>query len=116
VPILSICDEQLEELALRKKAISYRIAVQRAQLRHEMLQLRHPLQSFERIRAAGAGLARHAVFIAMAVAPVAFLLRRPLVGGIAMAVRLARKGARWWAFWKVASRFLAHAPKLARSR
>jgi hypothetical protein len=113
---LSICDDQLGELARRKKAISYRIAVQRAELAHELQRLRHPLESFDRIRAAGAGLAQHAVVIAMVLAPVLFLLRRPLVGGIGMAARLARQGARWWALWKLASRFLVRAPRLMKSR
>ncbi len=112
MPILSICDEQLDELARRKKAIAYRIAVQRAELGHELQRLRHPLQSFDRIRAVGAGLAQHAVVIGMVLAPVLFLLRRPLLGGIGLAAHLARKGARWWALWKVASRVLSHAPKL----
>jgi hypothetical protein len=116
VRILSICDERLHELARRKQALSYRIAVQRAQLNYELQRLRHPMQSFDRVRAVGNGLLEHAPIILMALAPVLFLLRRPLAGGIGGAVRLSRKVARWWALWKLGSRVLAHLPGIAGSR
>jgi hypothetical protein len=116
VPILSICDEQLHELARRKQALSYRIAVQRAQLNYELQRLRHPMQSFDRVRAVGHGILEHAPIIAMALAPVLFFLRRPLVGGVGRAVRLARKLARWWTLWKLGSRVLTHVPGIAGSR
>jgi hypothetical protein len=116
VRILSICDEQLHELGRRKQALSYRIAVQRAQLSYELQRLRHPMQSFDRVRAVGSGLLEHAPIILMALAPVLIMLRRPLVGGIGGAVRLARKVARWWALWKLGSRVLTHVPGITGGR
>lgn len=112
MPILSISAERLDELARRKQALSYRIAVQRAQIGYELQRLRHPMQSFDRIRAVGNGLLEHAPMIVMALAPVLFLLRRPLVGGVGRTVRLARKLARWWTLWKVGSRLMTHVPGL----
>jgi hypothetical protein len=109
---LSISAEQLHELARRKQALSYRIAVQRAQLTYELQRLQHPMQSFDRIRAVGNGLMEHAPMIVMALAPVLFLLRKPLVGGVGRAVRVARKLARWWTLWKLGSRVLIHVPGL----
>ena len=60
MPILSICADRLEEVGRRKKAISYRIALQRAQLEREVDRLSHPMRSFDRVRAAGEGLAQYA--------------------------------------------------------
>jgi hypothetical protein len=113
VPILSISADQLRELARRKQALSYRIAVQRAQLDYELQRLRHPMESFDRIRAVGNGLIEHAPMIALALAPVLYLLRRPLIGGVGTAVRVARKLARWWTLWKIGSRVLTHVPGLS---
>lgn len=74
------------------------------------------MQSFDRIRAFGTGMLEHAPIIAMALAPVLFFLRRPLIGGIGSAVRLARKAARWWTLWKVGSKMLTHVPGFIRNR
>jgi hypothetical protein len=116
VPIFSICDEQLGELARRKKAISYRIAVQRAQLGEEMQRLRGPLESLDRAREAAARVIANLPVIVMVLAPVFLLLRRPLIGGIGGAVRLARKAARWWTLWKLGSRMISHVPGFSRRR
>lgn len=113
MPILSISADQLRELARRKQALSYRIAVQRAQLTYELQRLQHPMQSFDKVRAVGNGLLENAPMIALALAPVVFLLRRPLVGGVGAAVRIARKLARWWTLWKLGSRVLTHLPGLS---
>jgi hypothetical protein len=114
VRILNICDERFDELARRKKAISYRIAVQRAELEHEFGRLRRPLHAIDKARAAGAKLAEHGPAIAMMLAPVLFLFRRPLLGGVGFAARMARKATRWWTLWKLGSKMMSGMPGFSR--
>jgi hypothetical protein len=113
---LNICDERLGELARRKRALSYRIAVQRGELELELERWRKPLQALDRARSAGARLMEHGPALAVVLAPLAFLLRRPLFGGIGLAVRAARKAARWWALWKMGSRMMAGMPGFIHKR
>ena len=60
------------------------------------------------------GLAQYAPMIALVGVPLLYVLRRPLLGGVTAAARVARGAARWWALWKVGSRAVAHLPNFVR--
>jgi hypothetical protein len=104
VRILNVCGERLAELELRKRIISSRIAVQRAELEEGFQCLRAPLRAFDKAKAVGAKIREHGPAVAMALAPVLFLLRRPLGGGVGFAARLVKKATRWWTLWKTGSK------------
>jgi hypothetical protein len=110
VRILNVCDERLGELALRKRMLSSRIAVQRAELEMGLQGLRRPFQAFDRAKAAGARALEHGPAIALILAPLLFLLRRPLIGGVGFAATLVKKATRWWTLWKLGSKIFAAMP------
>jgi hypothetical protein len=107
---LNVCDERLAELELRKRMISSRIAVQRLQLEAGAQCLRRPFQAFDKAKSAGARLLEHGPAIALVAAPLLFLLRRPLMGGVGAAAALAKKATRWWTLWKLGSKVFSAMP------
>jgi hypothetical protein len=110
VPILNVCDERLAELALRKRMLSSRIALQRLELEGGLQGLRRPFEVFDRAKAAGARLLEHGPAIALVLAPLLFLLRRPLIGGVGVVASLAKKATRWWTLWKLGSKMFSAMP------
>lgn len=114
--ILNVCDERLAALTLEKRALSSRIAVQRAELEAELQNLRRPLRVFDSAQAAGARVREHGPAIAMVLAPILYLLRRPLLGGVGFAARLVKRATRWWTLWKFGSKALSMLPDLSRKR
>jgi hypothetical protein len=113
---LNVCDERLADLEVRKRLLSGRIAAQREELSHGLQRLRRPLHVFDTARAAGAQLREHGPAIAMVLAPVLFLLRRPLMGATGFAARLAQRATRWWTLWKLGSKMFSAMPDLNRRR
>lgn len=113
--ILNVCDERLADLELRKRALVSRIALQRIELQAGVERLRRPLHAFDTARAAGARLREHGPAIAMAVAPLLFLLRRPLFGGAGFAVRMVQRATRWWTLWKLGSKLFSAMPDLGKA-
>jgi hypothetical protein len=114
---LNVCDERLAELELRKRMLSSRIAAQRLELEAGCEALRRPFELVDRAKAAGARVLEHGPAIALVLAPLLYLLRRPLIGGVGLAATLARKATRWWTLWKLGSKVFAampHAPKQRR--
>jgi hypothetical protein len=116
VPILNVCAERLAELERRKKVLSYRIAVQRAELETGFRQLRKPLHALDTAKSIGSSLIEHAPAIAMVLGPLLFLLRRPLAGSVGFAARLVKRATRWWAMWKVGTKLLNKIPISSRRR
>lgn len=114
--ILNVCDERLVELERRKRALSYRIAAQRTGLEIAFLRLRRPLRAFETAKSVGAWLREHGPAIAMTLAPLLFLLRRPLAGGVGTVARLVQRAARWWALWKTGSRLFSMMPNFSKRK
>ena len=110
MPILNVCDERLAELTLRKRVLSTRIAAQRLELEAACQGLRRPFEAFDRARAAGARMLEHGPAIALVLAPLLFLLRRPLIGGAGFAATLVKKATRWWTLWKLGSKIFSAMP------
>jgi hypothetical protein len=113
---LNVCDERLAELELRKRMLAGRIAVQRLELEAACQGLRRPFAAFDRAKAAGARLLEHGPAIALMLAPLLYLLRRPLIGGVGFAATLARKATRWWTLWKLGSKIFAAMPHAHKQR
>jgi hypothetical protein len=113
---LNVCGERLAELELRKRIISSRIAMQRTELEEGFQRLRAPLRAFDKAKAVGAKIREHGPAVAMALAPVLFLLRRPLGGGVGLAAGLVKKATRWWALWKTGSRLFSTITGAAKRR
>lgn len=116
MPILNVCGERLAELARRKQMLSYRIAIQRAELESGFQRLRRPMEVFDKAKAVGARLREHAPAIAMVLGPLLFLLRRRLTGGAGLATRMVKHATRLWGLWKVGSKLFARIPRPARRR
>lgn len=114
--ILNISDERIAELELRKRLLSGRIAAQRAELDAAAQCLRQPLHVVDKAKEAGAYLREHGPAIAMILAPVLFLLRRPLSSGAGMAAGLVKKATRWWTLWKVGSKVFSAMPHTRQRR
>ena len=114
--ILNISDERLAELALRKRMLSSRIATQRLELEVACQGLRRPFEAFDRAKAAGARMLEHGPAIALVLAPLLFLLRRPLLGGVGFATALVKKATRWWTLWKLGSKIFSAMPHPHRQR
>lgn len=112
MPILNVFGERLASLALEQRALSGRIAAQRVELADGFQRLRRPFEAFDRAKAAGAGLREHGPAIVMALAPLLFLLRRPLIGGVGFAARLVKRATRWWTLWKFGSKVFSVLPHL----
>jgi hypothetical protein len=116
VPILNVCDEELADLQARKRLLSRRIAAQRNELSHGLEGLRRPLHAFDTAREVGARLREHGPAIAMVLAPLLFLLRRPLAGGVGIATRLIQRATRWWTLWKLGSKLFSNLPDWNKKR
>ena len=114
--ILNISDERIAELELRKRLLSGRIAAQRAELDAASQCLRQPLRVLDKAKEAGAYLREHGPAIAMMLAPVLFLLRRPLTGGVGLAASLMKKATRWWTLWKLGSKVFSAMPHVKQRR
>ena len=115
--ILNVCDERLAELELRKRILAGRIATQRLELEAACEGLRRPFDTFDRAKAAGKRVLEHGPAIALVLAPLLFLMRRPLIGGVGLAASLAKKATRWWSLWKLGSKIFSampHPPKQRR--
>jgi hypothetical protein len=116
VGILNVCDERLAELTLRKRMLSSRIAAQRMELEEGFQCLRRPLHVLDKAKEVGARLREHGPAIAMALAPVLFLLRRPLGSGVGLAAGLVKKATRWWSLWKLGSKVFSAMPHIQKQR
>mgnify|MGYP003575600506 CR=1 FL=1 len=114
--ILNVCDERLTELGLQKRLLSGRIAAQRAELDVAMQCLRRPLHAFDKAIEVGGRLREHAPAIAVILAPVLFLLRRPLASGVGLAAGLVKRATRWWTLWKVGSKVFSAMPHVKQRR
>ena len=71
---------------------------------------------FDAAQSAGALLREHGPAIAMVLAPVLYLARRPLIGGVGLAARLAKKATRWWSLWKLGSKVVSAMPHPSQHR
>ena len=109
-------DERIAELELRKRMLSGRIAAQRVELGQAFQCLRRPLHAFDKAKEAGAYLREHGLAIAMTLAPVLFLLRRPLSSGAGLAAGLMKKATRWWTLWKFGSKVFSAMPHAKQRR
>jgi hypothetical protein len=116
VGILNISDERIAELELRKRLLSGRIAAQRVELEISLQCLRRPLHALDKMKEAGERLREHGPAIAMALAPVLFLLRRPLASGVGAAAGLVKKATRWWTLWKFGSKVFSAMPHIPKQR
>jgi len=116
VRILNVCDERLAELELRKRMLSNRISAQRLELEAGLQVLRRPFDAFDRAKAAGARMLEHGPAIALVLAPLLFLLRRPLLGSVGLAATLVKKATRWWTLWKLGSKIFSAMPHAHRQR
>jgi hypothetical protein len=116
VRILNISDERIAELELRKRMLSGRIAAQRSELALSFECLRRPLHALDKVKEVGGRLREHGPAIALTLAPVLFLLRRPLVSGVGLAADLAKKAARWWTLWKFGSKVVSAMPHIPKQR
>jgi hypothetical protein len=116
VGILNISDERIAELELRKRMLSGRIAAQRVELGDAFQCLRRPLHAFDKAKEVGAYLREHGLAIAMTLAPVLFLLRRPLSSGAGLAAGLMKKATRWWTLWKFGSKVFSAMPHAKQRR
>jgi len=110
--MFNVCDERLRELARRKEVLSRRIEVQRRMLEDDFQRFRAPLRTLDSARSMGARVVEHGPFVAMLLAPVLFVLRRPLVGAVGFAARSARKVMRWWGIWKLGSKIVSGMPAI----
>jgi hypothetical protein len=116
VRIFNVCDERLAELELRKRMLRGRITAERLELEAGCQVLRRPFAAFDRARAAGARMLEHGPAIALALAPLLYLLRRPLIGGVGVAATLAKKATRWWTLWKLGSKVFSAMPHPRKQR